>query len=234
VFFRFDREKIFDGIRSHLDQFGGRIPKTGGAGSVLALPQATVDGLTETFGFIEADPEWKSLEEIAYCLATWSWETGNKFRAVKEGRARAGTKVRRIQDRYWLSGYYGRGRTQLTWERNYQRIDDRLILGGQLVKNPDLILEKPFLDYRQSSVAMREGLYTNRKLSNYIRPGHPPDFVGARATVNGNDKAEIIATRAELLLEILKNALIEQTDQIHVTTGPPAKPPNGPVTQTKP
>ena len=45
--------------------------------------------------------------QLAYILATTLGESD--VRPIKEYRADVGTELRRIQDEYWYTGYYGRG-----------------------------------------------------------------------------------------------------------------------------
>lgn len=76
--------------------------------------------------------------EIA-AAATIAVETGI-FLPVRERRAsEKQVEIRRLQDRYWSTGYYGRGLIQLTWARNYHRYGQRL--GLPLLEQPDLLLE---------------------------------------------------------------------------------------------
>src|SRR5258705_13445392 len=69
----------------------------------------------------EACPRYQITTEIrvAAFLATIIFES-NYLRATKEGHARAGTKARRAQDKYWSTGYYGRGLIQTTHLENYR------------------------------------------------------------------------------------------------------------------
>src|SRR6185436_2722225 len=96
--------------------------------------------------------------------------------------------------------YKGRGFVQLTGRTNYQKYSS--ILGVDLINNPDLA--------KDHSVAskiivhgMVNGTFTGAKLSNYRRTDGF-DFVGARAIVNGSDKADQIANIAREYAKILK------------------------------
>ena len=55
---------------------------------------------------------------------------------VAERRAEPGTRVWALQERYWPSGYYGRGYLQLTWEANYRAMG--LALNLDLLGHPEL------------------------------------------------------------------------------------------------
>jgi len=74
------------------------------------------------------------------CAATVAVETGD-FLPKREKRASAERQpsLRALQDRYWTSGYFGRGYVQLTWEENYRTYG--MILGLDLLAHPDLLLE---------------------------------------------------------------------------------------------
>jgi len=76
-----------------------------------------------------------------------------------------------------------------------------------LVNQPDLALEL-LIAYAIAAHGMREGWFTDRKLSDFIRDGNPPDYVNARKIINRLDQAQTIAAYAsgfELLLRAAKS-----------------------------
>lgn len=86
--------------------------------------------------------------------------------------------------------YYGRGFAQVTHDRNYIKVGDRL--GVDLYNYPDKLLERG-LSAKALVIGSYEGLYTGKKLTDYDLPGGKFDAVGARRIINGKDKAEKIA-----------------------------------------
>lgn len=169
---------FFEALRDHL--FEG-------------LEQSQVDGINEILIGM-GNAEWP-MSWAAYGLATAYWETNKTMMPVKEA--------------YWLSEnwrknnlryypWYGRGLVQTTWQRNYQHTDDVLDLGGELVRNPDLLLTLavavPALVH-----GMQEGWYTGRKLSDTLArdcPATQEDFRLSRPIINGHDKDSTIAVIA--------------------------------------
>jgi hypothetical protein len=144
------------------------------------------------------------LRKIAYFLATIKWETANTFSPIKERRARPGTAVRTLQDRYWGTGYYGRGYIQLTFRKNYARfgIEDA----------PDKALE-PDTAYEIASKGMTEGLFTGKKLGDYFS-ANSEDFIGARKIINGTDKASEIALIARKIQACLSLSLSSEPETV--------------------
>lgn len=192
---KFDRKQFFDNYRK---AFGG-------------LQQLQVEGLEFLLGKIETDPKWELLPQVAYLLATIRHETGitrNKvsqaFQPIKELRSKPGTKGRANQDRYWLSGYYGRGYIQLTWRANYAKF--------HLADNPDKALE-PDTAYMIAARGMREGLFTGKKLSDYIND-REVDYFEARRIVNGLDRAELIAGYAQKFERILRASVTDEVTEL--------------------
>lgn len=155
-----------------------------------SLSQKQVEGLEFLLGKLEQDTF--SLKQAAYILATIHHETGvtrngesQRFHPIKELRERATSPRRKNQDRYWLTGYYGRGYVQITWEKNYAKFG--------IADEPDKALE-PETAYEIATRGMREGMFTGRKLSDFING--KADYRNARTIINGHDKADEIAAYA--------------------------------------
>lgn len=128
--------------------------------------------------------------QAAYVLATAFWETAHTMEPVREA--------------FWLSEdwraknlryypWYGRGFVQLTWETNYEAMGRRL--GLDLTTDPDVVM-RPDTAAKILVVGMREGIFTGKKLDDYITL-QSSDYRGARRIVNGMDKASAIAELAE-------------------------------------
>lgn len=182
---KFDRKLFFDAYHA---AFG-------------RLSQSQVEGLEFLLRAIEADPCWKRVEEVAYVLSTVHHETAHTFQPIKEYRAKVGTKLRKTQDRYWLSGFYGRGYVMITWEDNYKKFG--------IAETPDKALE-PETAYRILSEGTRKGLFTKRKLGDFIND-KDVDYYEARTVVNGHDKALQIADNAEKFERILKASQVSES-----------------------
>lgn len=167
------------------------------------LTKSQETGLRFLLGRVAADPQWPAdLRQVAYFLATIKHETGNTFQPIKEVREKKSSPRRANQDRYWLTGEYGRGYVQITWDKNYRKFglgpDDR-----------DKALE-PETAYRIASVGMLTGAFTGTKLSNYFSSTRE-DFVTARRIINGLDRAQDIAVAAKKIQACLSLALVRDT-----------------------
>jgi len=175
--------------------------------------EALIDTFTE---FGDGD-----LNKLAYILTTVRHESG--FYAIREttafwsgetnitdarARARLGNAAYAKVDPVTGQSYYGRGFVQITWKSNYETMSEWLSneFGTEidLVNNPDLVLQHPEYAAAITIYGMMEGSYAGdgNGLDHYINSGNAnnPDFVGARYTVNVQDKAHEIGRNTENLL----------------------------------
>lgn len=148
------------------------------------------------------------LSWAAYILATSYHETAKRMQPVREG-LNASDAWRKRNLRYYP--WYGRGHVQLTWEENYVKADQKLGLGGELVKNADLALD-PEISAEILVVGMKEGWFSGDKKGRHTLARHLPNgnaatrtqFKNARRIVNLMDKADLIADYAVIYQEALK------------------------------
>lgn len=198
--FTFDRKKFFDGYRS---RFG-------------PLTQELVDALEFLLSQIEQDNRFAGTEtdrrQLAYCLATFKWETAHTLRPIDEIGSTArfnslygpNTKVGKVLGNKQPGDgarFHGRGYVQLTGRRNYTKA--KTLTGVDLTTEPDRAKE-PELAYRIAIQGMIEGWFTTRKLGQFIKDGLPPDYENARTIINGHDKAQSIADLARRFDEVLQ------------------------------
>ncbi len=122
--------------------------------------------------------------KLIYMLATAEHESS--FEPKREYRANPSSQpsLYATQQKYWPSGYYGRGLVQITWESNYRELSP--YIGVDLVKNPDLALNVK-IAAKILVVGMMDGLF-GHPLHRHINE-NVVDFYNARRTVNGTDKA---------------------------------------------
>lgn len=197
------------------------------------LKQNQRPGLEILLANINSDPEITRVRDVAYMLATVKGETGifQPLREKRASRQRQPALFKR-QERYFPSGYFGRGYVQLTFKENYRNAGMKLaglkieapgrngstrsitIDADTFVKEPDLVME-PGVAYLILSRGMREGWFRGRrdgtrfKLSDFIKEGEPPDYFGARNIINGgNDRAADFARFADQFELALRAALI--------------------------
>lgn len=148
--------------------------------------------------------------QVAYVLGTVHHEC--RFKSIQEMRAKKGTPVWRMQEKYWHTGYYGRGFCQLTWDYNYKKFSP--IVGLDLLAHPDEVL-KPDVGAVILVVGMRDGLFSGKSLSRYF--SHPPlksDWEGARKIVNGTFQAEKVAWVAKVFLDCIHKERADQESPI--------------------
>jgi len=191
-----------------------------------SLSQSQVEGIE---GLLDAWPRHGTSDprDLAYILGGVYHETGGKMVPVREGFARTDAGARRIvanrkygkPDGPYGHVYYGRGRIQNTWLSNMEKLTKRF--GIDFVRNPDALLD-PHIDAMVTIVGHREGIWTGKKLSDYITPSGA-DYINARRIVNGTDRAALIAGYAKAFLAAITAA-----------GGVPVKAPQTPVQPPKP
>ena len=197
--FTFDHKKFFDAYR---ERFG-------------ALTQNLVDAIEFLLEQIEKDKRFPGSEtdrrQLAYCLATFKWETAHTMKPIDEfgGAAyfnkRYGpqTKVGKVLGNTQAGDgalFHGRGYVQLTGRANYTKA--KKLTGVDLLKTPDQA-KTPELAYEIAIQGMKDGWFTGKKLGDFIKPGSPPDYENARTIINGHDKAQSIADIARRFNEAL-------------------------------
>lgn len=201
--FTFDRKKFFDGYRI---RFG-------------PLTQNLVDAVEFLLSQIEQDNRFVGTEtdrrQLAYCLATFKWETAHTMEPIDERGSSAyfnsrygpQTKVGKILGNTKAGDgalFHGRGYVQLTGRRNYTKA--KALTGVDLLSEPDRA-KNPELAYRIAIQGMKDGWFTGRKLGQFIKDGQPPDYENARTIINDHDKAHIIADIARRFNEVLLAAM---------------------------
>jgi len=169
-----------------------------------SLGQRQVDGLNALLREIGSDTTVDDIRWFAYMMATAYHETAHSFQPIEEiGKGRG--RPYGMPDPITGQIYYGRGLVQLTWKRNYQKFGD--LLGLDLVSHPALALQ-PGTAYKIMSFGMTGGLFTGKKLADYIND-EDSDYVDARRIINGLDRARLIAGYAAKFEKMLSDSLTQ-------------------------
>ncbi len=132
---------------------------------------------------VKALEEEKILNEnvLAYAMATIQHETANTFEPIEEFKGRKSSRRLGYEGG---TNYFGRGFIQLTHLRNYKMIGERIGMGDELVKNPDLAL--------QADVAARilAAYFKDFGIAELATNGN---FVDARQLINPDVNGYMIA-----------------------------------------
>lgn len=181
------------------------------------LTTSQVSGFEVLGRNMEVDPALTDLRHAAYMLATVKHECANTWLPIVERGPRSyfdqyepGTaKARRLGNVEPGDGFRfrGRGYVQITGRGNYARMTRELALPDteDLEKDPEQTL-RPAIAYRIMSVGMTKGLFTGKKLGDFISGG-VCDYKNARRIINGVDQAALIAGYAQAFEAILKSVI---------------------------
>lgn len=177
------------------------------------------DAITFLLDKIEADERFTENPtdryKLAYCLATFKWETAHTLRPINEygsddyfnrnygPDAATGRRLGNTQPGDGAR-FHGRGYVQLTGRNNYKNAGE--YLNRDLQNNPEQALE-PDLAYEIAMQGMTLGWFTGKKLSQFIKSGLTPNYEDARTIINGHDKAQTIADIARRMDELLEMSL---------------------------
>ncbi|MFK3778252.1 hypothetical protein [Agrobacterium sp. NPDC089420] len=164
------------------------------------------------------DPRW-----LAYMLATTFHETAATMQPVREtlaasdaeaiarlDRAFAAGRLPMVRRPYWRrdadgKSWLGRGFVQLTHRRNYEAMS--ALTGIDLVERPERAMETDV-----AAVILIHGMvagsFTGRRLADFFR-AERQDWEGARAVINGSDRARLVASHARAFHRALVAARIE-------------------------
>jgi predicted chitinase len=199
----FDREKLMNG---YINRFG-------------PLTSQLIDSYTFLFGKIHNDGRFNDTDtdrrKLAYCLATFKWETAHTMRPIDEHGGDAyfnkrynpnTTAGKNVGNTKPGDGalFHGRGYVQLTGRANYAKA--KKLTGVDLIADPDKAKD-PDLAYNIAIQGMTDGWFTGRKLSHYFG-GETADYINARKIINGLDQASKIADIAREFSEILRESRV--------------------------
>ena len=139
-------------------------------------------------------PFTNDLNKLSYVVGTAIFETGLK--SFKERRCSPTESCYRSQEKYWYTGYWGRGYVPLIGQANYAKFGQ--LLGVDLVGNPDLAL-RPDIAGKIICMGMNKGLFTGYKLSDFFF-GSEVRWDLARKIIKANsEKAADVTSIATLI-----------------------------------
>ena len=199
----FTRKKLLDG---YISRFG-------------PLTNDLVEAFKFLFDKIEKDDRFANTDtdrrKLAYCLATFKWETAHTMKPIDERGGDAyfnkrygpETKVGKMLGNTKPGDgalYHGRGFVQITGRSNYAKA--KKLTGVDLISEPGKAKD-PEVAYQIAIQGMTDGWFTGRKLAHYFF-GETADYINARKIINGLDQADKIADLARGYSEILRESKV--------------------------
>ena len=197
--FKVDREKFFQRYRCRFGTLSA---------DLVAATEFLLDRIEKDARFPGGDA---GRRQIAYCLATFKWETAHAMRPIDEhgseeyfeSRYGPSTRVGKQlgnTERGDGDRFHGRGYVQLTGRNNYDRAGKTFNI--DLISEPERAKD-PEIAYNIAIQGMKEGWFTGKRLAGFFENRSFPDYEGARAIFNDLDKAQLIGDMARRFNEIL-------------------------------
>ena len=170
----------------------------------------SINGLFQVFNEYNTEGG-TNLLNVSYMLATSYHETAYTMAAIKEygsykylSKYDTGNLAKILGNTPEADGdgvlYAGRGHVMITGLDNYKKFTK--LLGIDLVQFPDLALD-PVISAKILTIGSLKGVFTTKKLGDYLKLGSLLEFTRARAVINGTDDALEIAKHAVKFLECL-------------------------------
>ena len=183
----------------------------------LQFKNSHKQNITFLLAKIEEDPNMSNIQVISYVLATCLHETAFTLDPINEkgeksyfNKYEPNTQIgKNLGNTQKGDGFAfrGKGFVQITGRANYKKMSS--YVGYDLITNPQLALNKD-VAYQILVVGMTKGLFTGKKLSDYINKKET-NYRLARRVVNGNDKADKIAYYAQCIETILKVSVVKES-----------------------
>lgn len=171
---------------------------------LAALGATDTGGLSVVAALVEA-AEWRCPEDCIYALATVHHETEGLFVPFCElgnpedfAEREPGTPFGSLLgNRFEGDGYLFRRRGYMPINGRYAYALFGSVLAIPLTTDLDMVLE-PDVAFRMLKVGMEQGLFTGRKVKEFIN-ADMANYVAARRVFNRLDKANVIAGHARAI-----------------------------------
>ncbi|MBI4853784.1 MAG: hypothetical protein HY819_18475 [Acidobacteria bacterium] len=189
---------------------------------------ASTDGekyhLPLILGMAERDSSIDGVYQLAYMLATATWETGHFEHLDEQGSEKYLSKYQNKIGNTQTGDaqrYRGRGYVQLTGRANYKNATEKLNLDNVDFETNPFLASEPEYAYPIMVRGSLEGWFTGHKLGAYVTAdGSKRDYRNARNVINPGELkqenspgVEHITLWASWFESILKNSLVEN-DQL--------------------